>query len=162
MNMKMTAVGFLSLLLLVGAGCADTTTEETEGQVSVSELGIMLTTPTGYSYSRLDEGVYHLTTPGGSKTVTLQSFGPPEVPAEVVANAEGLANALGSILPDFEVTNEETFENGFILDYTVGADEAFSAIIETSAGTILCEPEPGAFLIDFDDLKKVCQSITAS
>jgi hypothetical protein len=164
MNIKMTAVGFLFLLLLAGAGCADTTTEETTDQttITIPEIGIALTAPADYDYSRLDEGVYHLTTPGGSKTVTLQSFGSPEVPAEVVENAEGLANALGSILQDFEVTNEETLANGFILDYTAEADEAFSAIIKTNGGTILCEPEMGAFVFEFENLKDLCRSITAS
>lgn len=157
----MMAAGFVSLLL-VGAGCTGTPEQASNAEVTIPELGVSVTAPDGYDYSRLDEGVYHLTTPGGSKTVTLQSFGPPDVPAEAIENAEGLASAFGSLFDNFDVTNQETLPNGFILDYTIDEDEAFSAVIKTPAKTILCEPEFGAFTFNFDDLKEICRSVKSS
>ena len=155
---SLLAVAVLSLVVL--AGCTSGTTVE-KTTLSIPEIGIEVTVNSDWTYEMLNEERAHLIQGDGTNSVTIEPFGPPAVPAEVSSSPEGLAAALEEIEPGFSLTSQETFANGFLIDYSVGTDEAFSSIIDVNGTPYLCEPNEGTYLFEFDSFKEICKSVAA-
>lgn len=152
------------LMLLVSgvfllAGCTTTKPVAEKVDLPIPELGIVVTVNADWTYKMVGTDRADLITLAGSKVLSIETFGPPEIPASVTADTDGFAAAIEKNIPNFALVSKETFPNGFLINFTIAGDESFSSVIKVDDTPFLCEPQSDAFIPDFPQYKDICKSI---